>query len=145
MHWKIIVVGRPALAWARDGMADYEGRFRRMGRLEIEYLREGPRDKVEERMLRASEDHVRVAMDERGRNFTTTALREQVDRWELDGVRRVALLIGGADGHSESLRAACREVWALSPLTLQHELALVVLLEQLYRVHTMKRGEPYHR
>lgn len=145
MHWKILAVGRPALPWARDGIADYTTRFTRMGQLEIEYIRDGPRDKVEERLLRASEGCLRIAMDERGRSFTTTALRESVDRWEMAGTKRIALLIGGSDGHSPSLRSASQEIWALSPLTLQHELALVVLLEQIYRVYSIKRGEPYHR
>ncbi|MFN5961206.1 MAG: 23S rRNA (pseudouridine(1915)-N(3))-methyltransferase RlmH, partial [Verrucomicrobiota bacterium] len=88
---------------------------------------------------------LRIAMDERGRSFTTDALHQTVNRWELDGTKRIALLIGGADGHSPALRSQCRDIWALSPLTLQHELALVVLLEQIYRVYTIKRGEPYHR
>jgi 23S rRNA (pseudouridine1915-N3)-methyltransferase len=60
-------------------------------------------------------------------------------------VKRVALLIGGADGHSPVLRGAADHVLSLSAFTLQHELALVVLLEQIYRVHTLLKGEPYHR
>jgi 23S rRNA (pseudouridine1915-N3)-methyltransferase len=63
----------------------------------------------------------------------------------MEGVKRVAFLIGGADGHEPATRAAADAVWALGRLTLQHELALVVLLEQLYRIQTIKRGEPYHR
>jgi 23S rRNA (pseudouridine1915-N3)-methyltransferase len=145
MHWKIVATGKPSLPWARDGIADYAQRFSRYARLEIEYLREAPRPQLEERMLHASEGCLRIAMDERGRSFTTDTLCQKVDRWELDGTKRIALLIGGADGHSPALRSQCLDIWALSPLTLQHELALVVLLEQIYRVYTIKRGEPYHR
>jgi 23S rRNA (pseudouridine1915-N3)-methyltransferase len=60
-------------------------------------------------------------------------------------IKEVSFLIGGADGHDPAVRHAADLVWALSPLTLQHELALVVLLEQLYRAYSIKRGEPYHR
>jgi 23S rRNA (pseudouridine1915-N3)-methyltransferase len=55
------------------------------------------------------------------------------------------MLIGGADGHSQVLRGKSDHVVAMSGFTLQHELALVVLLEQIYRVHTVLKGEPYHR
>ena len=61
------------------------------------------------------------------------------------GKRDIALLIGGADGHTAEVRQAADWVWSLSQLTLQHELALVVLLEQLYRAYTIKAGTPYHR
>ena len=72
-----------------------------------------------------------------GRTFTQLETRPQL--------KKVAFLIGGADGHPPELRERCDEIWSLSRMTMQHELALVVLLEQLYRVFTIKRGEPYHR
>ena len=69
-----------------------------------------------------------------------------MNAWEMDpGVKTVSLLIGASDGHTTELREKADAVWALSPLTLQHELALVVLLEQIYRAYSIKRGEPYHR
>ena len=58
---------------------------------------------------------------------------------------KIALLIGGADGHSDELRDKADQIWSLSGFTMQHELAQVVLLEQIYRVHTILKGEPYHR
>jgi 23S rRNA (pseudouridine1915-N3)-methyltransferase len=146
MQYRIVVIGKPSLEWARAGVADYLRRLQRYLRAEVEYLKEGTAAQNSERLLKASEGCLRVVLDERGRLQTTAAARESADRWERDaGVKRVAFLIGGADGHTEALRAEAGELWALSPLTLQHELALVVLLEQLYRVHTIKRGEPYHR
>jgi 23S rRNA (pseudouridine1915-N3)-methyltransferase len=57
----------------------------------------------------------------------------------------VAFLIGAADGHTPALRDACDHVLCLGKHTMQHELALVVLLEQIYRVHTLLAGSPYHR
>ena len=60
-------------------------------------------------------------------------------------VKTVAFLIGAADGHSEELREKCDLLLTLSGFTLQHELALLVLLEQLYRLTTLKSGSPYHR
>ena len=57
----------------------------------------------------------------------------------------VAFLVGGAEGHPEAVREEADLLLSLSPLTLQHELALLVLMEQLYRVLTLRAGHPYHR
>jgi 23S rRNA (pseudouridine1915-N3)-methyltransferase len=60
-------------------------------------------------------------------------------------VKTVAFLIGGADGHSAELREKSDRVLSLSSFTMQHELALLVLFEQLYRVASLASGSPYHR
>ena len=112
----------------------------------IRIIKEGTAAQNSERLLKASAGSRRIVLDERGKLHTTAAALRILDRWEHDtGIKSVAFLIGGADGHTDTLRNQADEMWALSPLTLQHELALVVLLEQLYRIHTIKRGEPYHR
>lgn len=84
-------------------------------------------------------------MDERGACPTTTELLTLYNKWEMRGVKKVCFLIGASDGHTQELRDQADYVLSLSSLTLQHELALVVLLEQVYRLATIKRGEPYHR
>lgn len=145
MHWKILFIGKPKLDYAKSGVAEYRGRLERFVRLEVEALKEGSQAEESERLLKRSEGSLRVALDPRGREWETGQWVEQVNRWELQSVPSVAFLIGGADGHPEALRKSCDAVWSLSRLTLQHELALVVLLEQLYRVYSIKRGEPYHR
>jgi len=95
--------------------------------------------------LDRSEGMFRVALDERGAEIGSRALAQRISEWEMTAKRDVALLIGGADGHTAEVRQAAGWVWSLSQLTLQHELALVVLLEQLYRAYTIKAGTPYHR
>ncbi|MCH2026887.1 MAG: 23S rRNA (pseudouridine(1915)-N(3))-methyltransferase RlmH [Verrucomicrobiales bacterium] len=57
----------------------------------------------------------------------------------------MAVLIGGAEGHDDAVRSAADLLISFGRLTLQHELALVAAVEQIYRVQTLKRGEPYHR
>jgi 23S rRNA (pseudouridine1915-N3)-methyltransferase len=83
-------------------------------------------------------------LHERGTAPTSRELAAKVDQWRQSG-RRIAVIIGGADGHDPSLLDAADFLWSLGPLTLQHELALVVALEQLYRAHTILAGHPYHR
>lgn len=145
MHWKIITVGKPALRWAKAGAEDYLARLSRTGKIEWQSVRDGNAAQVTERLLEASSGCLRVALDERGQAWRSLDLANWIGQRQLDGVKRAALLIGGAEGHAPALREAADWCWSLSPLTFQHELALLVALEQLYRAGTILRGEPYHR
>jgi len=145
MKHQVIVAGKPALSYAKDGTAEYLKRLRRYGTYELKHIKDGSSEDVSQRLREASEGTLRIVMDERGENLTTDALTAKVKQWEMRGVKRASYLIGASDGHTQQLRNEADLIWALSPLTLQHELALVVLLEQLYRVATIQRGEPYHR
>ena len=146
MRWRILTIGKPALAFARDGADLYSARVKRYLPLDIRHLKDaGSVESNGERLRSASEGCLRVVLDERGDLLDTMRLVERLERW-MDGPREtIAFLIGGADGHSDATRSTSDAVLALSPLTLQHEVALVVLLEQLYRICTIRRGEPYHR
>ena len=124
MKWQIVCVGKPALTWAKAGLEDYQNRLK---------------------MLAASEDSIRIVLDERGKQISSMAFASWIDKHQQAGTKRVSFLIGGANGHSEEVRTAAHEVWSLSAMTLQHELALVVLMEQLYRAYSILGGSPYHR
>ncbi len=146
MDFRIIAAAKPAIAYARDGVRFFEERLRPLGKVELRYVKAGGSEEVSARLLEASEGCLRIAMDERGENWTTRELERRVREWQLRGsVKHVAFLIGSADGHTPALRAACDHVLCLGRHTMQHELALVVLLEQIYRVHTLLAGSPYHR
>ena len=108
-------------------------------------MRDGSDEQVAKRVLEASDGSLRVLLDERGKLQRSTELAAWVRQRELSGCKHVSILIGGANGHAAAVRAAAQESWSLSPFTLQHELALVVLLEQIYRAGSILRGEPYHR
>jgi 23S rRNA (pseudouridine1915-N3)-methyltransferase len=146
MHVRVIVAGKPALAYARAGVDEYLKRLSRFGGYELVTVKAGTRDEVSARLLERSQGCYRVALDERGEQLGTRAFANKLDALAMRGdVKTVAFLIGAADGHNESLRSACDLLLTLSPFTLQHELALLVLLEQLYRVASLKSGSPYHR
>ena len=145
MKHQILVAGKPALAYAKTGTAEYLKRLTRYGSYELKHLKDGSSEDVSARLREASQGTLRIVMDERGESLTTSQLTKRISDWEMRGVKRASYLIGASDGHTEELRQEADLVWALSPLTLQHELALVVLLEQLYRIATTQRGEPYHR
>lgn len=146
MQVRIIVAGKPALAYAKAGVDEYLRRLSRGGGYELVVIKSGGREEVSARLLERSQGCYRIALDERGETLNTRKLAEKLDALELRGeVKAIAFLIGAADGHTQSLRERCDFVLTLSPLTLQHELALLVLLEQLYRLASLKSGSPYHR
>jgi 23S rRNA (pseudouridine1915-N3)-methyltransferase len=145
MKHQILAAGKPALGYAKTGVAEYLKRLTRYGTYELKHLKDGSSEDVSKRLREASEGTLRIVMDERGENLTTAQLTKKIQQWEMRGLKRASYLIGASDGHTQDLRNDADLIWALSPLTLQHELALVVLLEQLYRVATIQRGEPYHR
>lgn len=144
MRLLLLTVGKPALAYARAGRDEYLGRLRHFARVESATIK--PSDPAREgaALLARSEGCLRVVLDERGRQLTSRQLSAQLDAWRQTS-RPVALILGGADGHAPALREAADFTWSLGPLTLQHELALVVVLEQIYRAHTILAGHPYHR
>lgn len=146
MQIRIIVAGKPALAYARAGVEEYLKRLTRFGAYDLVVLKAGTGEEVSARLLERSAGCYRVALDERGETLSTRRLAEKLTALADRGdVKTLAFLIGAADGHTPELRTACDWVLTLSPLTLQHELALVVLLEQLYRVASLRAGTPYHR
>jgi 23S rRNA (pseudouridine1915-N3)-methyltransferase len=137
MKWKIITVGKPALAYAKAGTQEYLHRLQHYTPVEWQTVKNLPATKP-------SGDFWLV-LDERGDLPTTSTWRTTIDYWERRPVKTITVLIGGADGHSAILRSQADSLLSLSRFTMMHELALVVFLEQLYRIYTLKRGEPYHR
>ena len=146
MRFRVFVAGKPALGYAKTAVDDYLKRLGRHGSYETVTVKAGDKDAVSARLLDASAGCYRIALDERGETPTTRKLAERIDALEMAGeVKTVAFLIGAADGHNALLRKDSDMVLSLSSMTMQHELALVVLLEQLYRLATIKAGSPYHR
>ena len=139
--------------WVNAGFAEYAGRMPREARIELIALKPAPRGAPLQRMLDAEgrrilaalpADCIRVALDERGTLLSTMDLARQLARWREAG-RDVAFMVGSADGLAESLRKSAHLAWSLSPLTLPHGLARVVLAEQLYRAVSILHNHPYHR
>ena len=146
MKWRFISVGKPSLQYAKGGLEEYLKRLRRSVSVEHVSVKNGPREEEQVRLLAASEGCYRMVFDERGELLTTRELAGVVTDLEMDGaVKSIALIIGGAEGHGEAMRRAADRVISFGRLPLQHELALVAAAEQVYRVYSLKRGEPYHR
>lgn len=143
-------------AWVTAGFDDFAKRMPREARLSLIEIKPEPRGEggrdvarlitAEGRRIRAAlpKDALKIVLDERGSLCTTTALAERYALWRMAG-RDIALIIGGPDGLAPAIKQDADFVWSLSPLTLPHTLVRVVVVEQLYRAHTISEGHPYHR
>ena len=151
MRYRVACVGRPDGGPFAAAVATYLPRLAGLAPAELVVVKAGrgrdpdTRRRREATALRAATVGRSVALDERGQAFTTVALAAHVAALELRGEGRLTLWLGGADGLDPELRASADERWRLSDLTFAHELALAVVLEQLYRVETWRAGHPYHR
>ena len=86
-----------------------------------------------------------VALDERGRQFTSMAFAELLAGWRDQAIREVAFLIGGADGHGAAVIDRADLKMALGTMTWPHLMVRAMLAEQVYRASTILAGHPYHR
>jgi 23S rRNA (pseudouridine1915-N3)-methyltransferase len=98
------------------------------------------------RLLRAipAQGHV-VALDERGRSLDSLKFAKWLERLTIDQPHGVIFVMGGDVGLDQSVRQRADDVLSLSAMTLPHQLARVVLLEQIYRACTLMRNIPYHK
>jgi 23S rRNA (pseudouridine1915-N3)-methyltransferase len=148
----ILVVGRlrPAMREAAD---DYLRRLRRYTGIREVEVREASREPTipAQREVEAARLAARmpagsrlVALAREGQGWSSAELARRVDEWRL-AARPVTFVLGGSNGLAPALLQQAQLRWSLGPLTLPHELARVVVVEQLYRAFTILRGEPYHK
>lgn len=143
MKLHIITIGKPKLAYAISGWADYLRRLERLHNVRVTHLA----DKYADDTIKIREaigNSYSVALEITGTDLTSPELATFLRKRELDA-REVSLLIGGPDGLPDELRAGADFRWSLSRLTLPHDLAMVVTLEALFRASTINARLPYHR
>ena len=151
MRYRVVAVGPLKRGFFAEGCSHYLERLRAVRRVELIEVRaaRGVEPEVGRRregaaLLKRAEGHL-VALDERGQSWRSIDLARHLAGLELRGINLISLLIGGAEGHPSDLLKRADDRWSLSPLTLPHELARLVLLEQLYRAEAIRAGHPYHR
>ena len=154
MRVVIAAVGRPRDAGLASAIQEYETRAARYWPLEVHEVREESarstspdlvREREGERLLAKVPAGARVVVcDERGRQLRSPEFATWLQGAREDA-RDIAFIIGGAYGLAEPMRSRADYILAIAPWTLPHELARLVLTEQLYRAGTILRGEPYHK
>lgn len=147
----ILAVGR-LRSYYRDACGDYLRRLQRYARVEEREVREtsGAAPAVGQRrddaalLERLPDGATLVALARQGSGWTSRELAGRLERWR-DAGRPLALVIGGSHGLGPAVLEAAAARWSLGPLTLPHELARVVVVEQVYRGFTILAREPYHK
>jgi 23S rRNA (pseudouridine1915-N3)-methyltransferase len=86
-----------------------------------------------------------VVLDENGKNLTSPAFSDKLENWKNEGVPEIAFAIGGADGHGPEILDRADLKLALGSMTWPHQIARILLAEQIYRAMTIQSGHPYHR
>lgn len=157
MNIFVVAVGNRMPNWIGDAYAEYAGRMPKTARMTLIEVKPESRTtgKTVPQMLAAeaarieaaltqARDCERVALDERGRDFTSLGFSAWLAS-RIETHRDLAFLIGGPDGLAASIKTGAAMQMRLSGLTLPHGLARVVLAEQLYRATTIMQNHPYHR
>lgn len=155
MKIKLIAVGTKMPDWVEKAYVNYAQRLPRDCLLELIEITAAKRSKNQlaeqwmekegQLILKAidSSDWV-VALDVKGKNWSSEHLAEQINQWQHKGCN-VALLVGGPDGLSNECMARANDRWSLSALTMPHPLVRVVLSEAIYRAWSINVNHPYHR
>jgi 23S rRNA (pseudouridine1915-N3)-methyltransferase len=152
---RLITVSQRQPRWVQEACAEYEKRLPRAWQFQLVEVKPTARTSGADAAKVRREEAVRirqalpkgallVALDERGRAWSTEQLAARVEQWQQLG-RDLALVIGGADDLDPALREAADHCLSLSPMVMPHGLVRVVVVEQLYRVSTVIAGHPYHK
>jgi 23S rRNA (pseudouridine1915-N3)-methyltransferase len=151
----LVAVGRLGSRTAEAGLvADYLARATATGRalglgpaelVEVEGRKPGKAAEAEAISAALDPAAHLIACDEHGEAWTSRGLAQRIGGWRDDGVRRLAFVLGGADGLDAALLARAAGRLAFGPQTWPHALARVMLAEQVYRAATILAGSPYHR
>jgi 23S rRNA (pseudouridine1915-N3)-methyltransferase len=153
MRVRVIWPGKTRNAHFRALINDYLKRLTHFVRCEITELRE---TRGSERVVSIDKDSKRISdalragaitvlLDPDGNEWSSRELAAQIERWENSGIKEVAFIVGGPNGASPELSSRADKRWSLSRLTLTHEMARVLLFEQLYRAYTIIQGLPYQK
>ena len=147
-------VGKLKKGYAKDGIVEYLGRIKRYLPVEEVVVKDessgGKIPKVDvirreaERLQgKINKGDIVVALDERGKGFTSHGFANEVERFTGSGKKRICFVVGGAYGLSPEFKAGADLLLRLSEMTMPHDMARLVLAEQVYRAFTIIRGEPY--
>jgi len=153
MRIRVIWEGKTKDAHLRALQADYKARIAHFGELVVEEIapargkgRSGEKPAAEERrLLEKVGEGYKVLLDSRGREWTSEEFGEWLGQRALQGTRDLVFVVGGPEGFSAAFRDRADLLLSLSRMTLTHDWARTLLLEQIYRGFTMLRGYPYPR
>ena len=154
MHHEIVLPGKTRSSFLAEGIDEYLQRLRHYARVDVKIVKTG-KGQGSDRILKEKEAalllaHLApktmvVALDARGVQYSSTEFSRLLSRWEERGVKHLSFVIGGPLGLGKSVLHRAEHRISLSKMTFTHDMARLLLLEQLYRAYTIKAGEKYHK
>ena len=137
---RVLAVGKVRRGWIQEGIDLYR---KRLPGLEVIELRDStPQKEADAIQAALRSDERLIALMEEGDTLASIPFARRLERY---GNERLAFVIGGAGGITAELKASAAWQLSLSPMTFPHELARLLLLEQLFRAQAIRAGSPYHR
>jgi 23S rRNA (pseudouridine1915-N3)-methyltransferase len=137
---RLIAVGKVKKGWIRDGLAVY---LKRLPELEVTEIKDSHPEKEGAQMLSMVKGSDRlVALTEIGKTYSSTQFADWLSQADSNSL---VFAIGSADGLSQEVQQAAVQRLSLSPMTFPHEVARLLLVEQLYRAKTILQGSSYHK
>lgn len=143
MKLHLLTVGEPKLSYAKEGWDEYYARLAhyhqlRVTRVSDKHAYDAPY------ILNRAGDGYKIALEIEGTQFSSPELAQFLDQRAVLG-QELCFIVGGPEGLPEQVIQAANYRWSLSKLTLPHDLAMVVVLEALYRASSITAGHPYHK
>jgi 23S rRNA (pseudouridine1915-N3)-methyltransferase len=155
LRLELLFLGTTKESYLAAGIDDYVKRLSRYLKLEIRTIKEGKIKKGErenfliekesEKLMQNTQGSYLVCLDRTGKQMDSLQLAKQMERWEMQSVKKISFVIGGPLGLSAAILKKADLVLSFSPMTFTHEMSRMLLLEQLYRACTIKAGEKYHK
>ena len=156
MQLSLIATGKTNAKWIEEGIENYAKRMVRYGKfkyvetpnLKSKFAKADSKVVMREEAVLQSKflegvDFL-ILLDERGKVYDSVQFSKYIEKLQVRGLKHVAFLIGGPYGFDPSIRERANATWALGPLTFPHQLIRIFAVEQIYRAHTILKGEPYH-
>lgn len=150
MHFRFIWIGKTRhISW-RALQEEYLKRLSHFVRYEITEIKDSKKHETKEdegkRIIEKLNQSTFVCLlDVKGKSISSHGLAKEVTKWQNRGLKEIAFIIGGADGVSAEVFERADLKISLSNLTFTHEMARIVLIEQLYRAYTIIKGFPYQK
>jgi 23S rRNA (pseudouridine1915-N3)-methyltransferase len=156
MRIQILTVGDNRVPYLIEGEEDYLRRLTHYCPVEIRVVKgekiktgrsiDSILKKESERLLKQiSEGSKIIALDRQGKSFSSEELAVEMQEWQNSGIKYITFVIGGPLGLGEGIRKKADTTISMSRFTFTHEMVRIIMLEQLYRVFTILRGEKYHK
>lgn len=155
MNIKLIVVGKTVGEYLIEGIQEYTKRLKFYVKFELDVIAELKNAKnLTKEQIKEAEGELILAklegadaillLDEGGREYNSVEFAKVIDTYGVRGTKNLVFVVGGAYGFAEKVYAKATGKVALSKMTFSHQMVRLIFVEQLYRAHTILKGEPYH-